>query len=334
MKLIKYFTSIVLIIFINTPFSYGVSFTVGGTGVKNTAGEEKWLTFERNIKRLSNDEIKVKMLIYGELGPEENLVSGIRRGRIHVANWSGLAGSTVVPELSMLYAPFLFDNYEEADFIMDNFLFKAYSELLSKKNVFFISWDEIGFNQVYSKEPILYPADMQGIRFRIASSESSRLFARALGADAIPTGFTDIVTGLQTGLIESGENAIIMYAPTGIAAEATNLLLTDHSFATSIIVARKKWLDKLSNKNQKIIKEAYLDKDVSRKWTREEISSFLKDNQKWGFKINQLSKNQRNEWKKSTSQVTKKLIEKIGGESSLIWDLVQEGKREFKKNMN
>ena len=318
----------------NTSYSYGVSFTVGGTGVKNTAGEEKWLTFERNIKKLSNNEIKVKMLIYGELGPEENLVSGIRRGRIHVANWSGLAGSTVVPELSMLYAPFLFDNYEEADFIMDNFLFKAYSELLSKKNVFFISWDEIGFNQVYSKDPILYPSDMQGIRFRIASSESSRLFARALGADAIPTGFTDIVTGLQTGLIESGENAIIMYAPTGIAAEATNLLLTDHSFATSIIVARKKWLDKLSIKHQKVIKGAYLDKDISRKWTREEISSFLKDNQKWGFTINKLSKNQRSEWKKSTSQVTKKLIEKIGGESSLIWDLVQEGKKEFKKKMN
>ena len=57
----------------------------------------------------------------------------------------------------------------------------------------------------------------------------------------------------------------------------------------------------------------------------------MKDNQKWGFTINKLSKNQRSEWKKSTSQVTKKLIEKIGGESSLIWDLVQEGKKEFKK---
>ena len=40
MKLIKYFTSIILIIFMNTSYAYGVSFTVGGTGVKNTAGEE------------------------------------------------------------------------------------------------------------------------------------------------------------------------------------------------------------------------------------------------------------------------------------------------------
>ena len=334
MKLVKFFASIFIILFINNSYSYGLSFTVGGTGVKNTAGEEKWLTFQKNIKTLSNGEIKTKMLIYGELGPEENLVSGIRRGRIHVANWSGLAGSTVVPELSMLYAPFLFDNYEEADFIMDNFLFKAYSNLLSKKNIFFISWDEIGFNQVYSKDSISSPVDMQGKRFRIASSESSRLFAESLQADAIPLGFTDIVTGLQTGLIESGENAIIMYAPTGISSEATNLLMTNHSFATSIIVARDKWLDSLSAKNQGIIKKSYIDKDLSRKWTREEINIFLNEHKKWGFKINKLSQNQRDEWKKSTSGVSKKFIEKIGGDSSLIWDLVQEGKKAFYENKN
>ena len=93
------------------------------------------------------------MLVYGELGPEENLVNGIRRGRIQVANWSGLATTAVIPEMAMLYTPFLFDDYEEADFIMDNYLFEAFSKLLAKKDVHLLQWDEIGFNQIYGKTP-------------------------------------------------------------------------------------------------------------------------------------------------------------------------------------
>ena len=330
MKLIKFFSSVLLLITLSSSYSHSVTLTVGGTGIKNTAGEQKWLSFEKNIKELSNGEIKTKMLIYGELGPEENLVSGIRRGRIQVANWSGLAGSTVVPELSMLYSPFLFDDYSEADFIMDNYLFNAYAKLLADKDVTFISWDEIGFNQIYSQKTISSPLDMQGMRFRTASSESSRLFAKAIEADAIPLGFTDIVTGLQTGLIESGENAIIMYAPTGIAGEAPNLLMTNHSFATSIIVARKRWLDSLDEKHQLAVKKSYIDINTSREWTREEINSLLNNHKRWGFTINTLSRQQRNQWKDSTSSVAKKLIDKIGGQSALIWDLVNEGKEAFK----
>ena len=43
-----------------------------------------------------------------------------------------------------------------------------------------------------------------------------------------------------------------------------------------------------------------------------------------------LSRQQRNQWKDSTSSVAKKLIDEIGGQSALIWDLVNEGKEAFK----
>ena len=174
-----------------TPITHALEVVVGGTGVKNTAGEKKWLTFQRNAESAFKGKISMRMLIYGELGPEENLVSGIRRGRVHVANWSGLSTTTVVPEMAMLYTPFLFDNYPEADFIMDNYLFEAYSDLLAERDITLVMWDEIGFNHVYGRQPILTPEDSQGVRFRTSSSESARLFAEAIGADAIPLGFTD-----------------------------------------------------------------------------------------------------------------------------------------------
>lgn len=309
--------------------SIALDVVVGGTGVKNTAGEKKWLTFQRNAETASNGEISMRMLIYGELGPEENLVSGIRRGRIHVANWSGLATTTVLPEMAMLYTPFLFDNYPEADFIMDNYLFDAYSDMLAERDVKLVMWDEIGFNHVYGKTPIMTPADSEGVRFRISSSESARLFAEAVGADAIPLGFTDIVTGLQTSLVDAGENAIIMYAPTGIAGEAGHLTLTNHSFATSIIVMRKRWLDRLPQHQQDILLSSYISLEDSRQWTRDEWKYFLDTADEWGFTAHELTQAQRDLWKEATAPVARRMIDSIGGRSQEIWDLVQEGKQAF-----
>ena len=41
------------------------------------------------------------MLIYGELGTEEQIVSGLRRGRVHFANLSANIAATVVPDRLM-----------------------------------------------------------------------------------------------------------------------------------------------------------------------------------------------------------------------------------------
>lgn len=309
--------------------TFALTVTVGGTGVKDTAGDRKWLTYQRNVEKAANGDIEMKMLIYGELGPEENLVNGIRRGRIQVANWSGLATTTVVPEMAMLYTPFLFDDYAEADFIMDNYLYPAYAKMLAEKDIFFLQWDEIGFNQIYGKTPVIMPDQLQGVRFRTSSSESARLFAEALGADAIPLGFTDIVTGLQTGLVDAGENAIIMYAQTGIASEAPHLTLTNHSFATSIIVMRKRWVDRLPENQRRVLIDSYIDMADSRKWTRDEWKELLEEEDKWGYTAHTISREQRAAWKAATAPVSRRMIESIGGDAQMIWDLVQDGKAAF-----
>ncbi|MDX2144838.1 MAG: TRAP transporter substrate-binding protein [Rhodospirillaceae bacterium] len=303
--------------------------TAGGTGIRNTKGEQKWLTYRDTVQRKSGGQIAMKMLIYGELGAEENLVAGIRRGRVNIANWSGAVTTTVVPEMALLYAPFLFDDYDEADFVMDRFLFPAYAKLFAEKDIHFLSWDEIGFSQVWSKTPILTPEDAKGKRFRVASSDAAQLFAQALGADVIPLPFSDIISSLQTGLIEAGETGTVMYVRTGIAGDAKHITLTDHSFATSVIVLRKGWLDGLSEDQRKILLESWIPIATSRQWTREEVTDDLARAQELGFTAHKISPEQRDRWRAATADVTRKLIERVGGNAQMIWDVAQEGKKAY-----
>lgn len=303
--------------------------TAGGTGVRNTRGEQKWLHYRDKVEKDSGGQIKVKMLVFGELGGEENLVSGIRRGRVHIANWSGAVATTVVPEMAILYTPYLFDDYAEADFVMDNFLFPAYAKLFAAKDIHFLTWDEIGFSEVWSQTPIIEPQDAQGKRFRIATSDAARLFAQSLKADVIPLAFTDIVSSLQTGLIEAGETGAVMYMRTGIANYAKNITMTDHSFATSVIVIRKSWLEKLPEAEQKIVRDSFLPIATARQWTREEVAQDLARSKDLGITAHTLTPEQKARWRAATAPVAKQLIDKVGGDAQKIWDIAQEGKKAY-----
>ncbi len=308
----------------------GTEVNIGGTATPNTPGEAMWLSFKRQVELESGGRIRLRALIYGQLGSEEQLLSGLRRGRIHYANLSAQVLSTVVPELALLYAPFLFDSDVQADYVYDRYLTDLFRGLLAEKGLHLVGWYEIGFHDVYAREPaIIVPADARGRRFRIASSLNARLFAQAIGADVIALGFGDIVPSLQTGLIEAGENAVTLYARTGIAGEAPHLTLTDHLLGMSVIVTPKSWWDALSAADRRILEEAFPPVARSRQVSRAETAADLRDAASLGITVHELDPAQREAWRRVTAGVTQALIEEIGARAVEVYAVIQRGKAEF-----
>lgn len=302
---------------------------LGGTSTPNTAGDAIWLAFKRDAEAAAEGRLELRPLIYGQLGSEEQLLSGLRRGRIQFANLSAQITSTVVPELSLLYAPYLFADQEEADFIYDNYLTEIFRDMLAEQNLHLVTWYEIGFHSVYGKEPIILPEDARGRRFRVSSSLNARLFAEAIDADIIPLGFGEIVSGLQTGLIDAGENSVSLYARTGIAGEAPHYSLTEHAFGMSVIVSDKSWWDSLQDDERWILTESFPSIEESRRATRAETIVDLED-AALGIQVNRLTPEQRLEWQQATDGVTELLLESIGGRSREIYELILQGKSEYK----
>ncbi len=301
---------------------------LGGTTVPDTPGEAVWLSFKEQAETSSQGRLELRPLIYGQLGSEEQLLSGLRRGRIQFANLSAQVTSTVVPELALLYAPFLFDSAAEADYVYDTYLTAIYRDLLARQNLHLLTWYEIGFHSVYAKEPIIVPTDAAGRRFRVSSSLNARLFAEAIGADVIPLGFGEIVSGLQTGLIEAGENSISLYARTGIADEAPEYTRTRHAFGVSVIVADRSWWDALDDDERAILTDSFPTIAESRRLTRLQDEIDLRDPE-LGIRAHELTLEQRDAWKRSTAGVTQKLIDTLGGRSSEIYEIIIKGKSEF-----
>jgi TRAP-type C4-dicarboxylate transport system substrate-binding protein len=303
--------------------------TIAGTSFPNTTGERHWLEFHDSLQAATDDKMPLRLLIHGQLGSEDQLVSGLRRGRVQFANLSAMAVSTVVPEMALLYAPFLFDNPAESDYVYDNYLTPLYRELLASKGLHLVSWYEIGFVQVYGKEPLLTPDQAHGRRFRVGAGPAARMFAKAIGADVIPLGFADVVASLQTNLVVAGENAVSLYARTGIAGEAPHLTITDHSFGVSAIVASKPWWDSLTPDEQNAVTAAWPSATRTRAEVRGESDADLAAGEELGITVHRITPGQREQWRQVTAPVTDQLISTIGGKSAEIYAVVQKGREEF-----
>ncbi|MBT5566452.1 MAG: TRAP transporter substrate-binding protein [Rhodospirillaceae bacterium] len=302
----------------------------GTTGVpEGTAGFEKWMMFRDHVNEQSNNALKVTAMVSGELGSEESILSSLRRGRVQFANLSGLVVGSIVPEAALLQTPFLFDSTEQADHIFDTVLFDIYSGLLAEHRLTLMSWDEVGVHHVYGKKPILTPDDLKGVRFRVSSGLAARLFAEAIASDIIPLSFNENVVGLQTGLVDAGANAVILYAPTGIAEEASHLSLTSHMHAVNFVIADSKWLGRLPQDQQAIVQNGWLPIDQARAMSRAEEQKFLDQAEEIGFTIHTLTPAQRDSWIQASAPVTDQIIEGIGGKAAQIYEAIQEAKRTF-----
>lgn len=305
--------------------------TIGGTTTANTPGEAQWLGFKRSVEDASEGRIRMRPLIYGQLGSEEQLLSGLRRGRIQFANLSAQVTSTVVPELALIYAPYLFDDQAEADYVYDHYLTDVFRELLAAKDMHLVTWYEIGFHHVYGKQPILTPEDARGVRFRVASSLNARLFAEALGADVIPLGYGEIVSALQTGLISAGENSVSLYARTGIAGEAPHLTMTAHAFGVSVIVSRKQWWDGLPRATRELLTDSFPSIEQSRRAIRAQTQADLRAGEELGITVHRLDAGQRAAWREAEAGVTELLIRALGGRSREIYERILATKAEYRR---
>jgi TRAP-type C4-dicarboxylate transport system substrate-binding protein len=304
--------------------------TIADITFANTYAQDQWLTFQRNVDEAGGDDFELKMLIGGQLGSEDQLLSGLRRGRVQYASVSALFASTVVPEAALLYGTYLFDSFAEADFIYDNYLTALFTELLAEQGLHLVAWNEVGFHHLYAKRPILSPDDVAGIRFRVSASRASTLLAQILKADVIPLGFADIVGSLQTGLIEAGENGATLYATSGAATEAPHLTLTRHAFGVSLIVSAKQWWNQLSDRQRDILTAAFPSADEARPIARAETQEILRSAEQRGFTIHTLNEDQLATWRAATAGTAKTLADDIGGRAPAVYATILEGKRAFR----
>lgn len=302
---------------------------IGGFIIPGSPAATVFYDYADRIEADSNGTLTPQLLIHGEGGPEEQILSGVRRGRIKLATLSSLVLSNVVPEIAYIGAPFLFESKEEFDYVVDHVFFEIFTPLFAKKGLTLIRWVDLGGQNIYANKPILWPKDALGMRLRATQDIAARMFLDSVGADVIYITSPQTIPGLQTGLIDGGLTPTVAYTGTGLIAEAPHYMLTQHFFLGGFLLANARWLDGLSEANRRVIFDTFASTDEVRNVIAGMNADGLASADEQGFTAHVFSPEQRAAWRAASIDTHAPLIQEIGGRTQFVADAIEAGKAAF-----
>ena len=269
--------------------------------------------------------LDLKLFIRGEVGPEQQVLSSLRRGRLQMATVSSITLAGVVPELGLIESPFLFASIDEAHFVVETELLPLIELKLLEKGLTLVRWLDLGMLGLFAKTPILTPDDMRGRRMRVSPSLASKYFFAAVQADSIFMSATEIVQGLQTNLVSGAENFIITYVGTGMELEAPHFTVTDHSYVTAQVLANRAWIEALPAPQRSVILSAFPGREATDRVGREMAERRAADGARAGVTFHELDADQRRVWTDSVVGVTDTIAAEVGGDAARFVAAIERG---------
>lgn len=256
----------------------------------------------------------VDMLIFagGTMGDETDVIKKIRIGQLSGGAVTGRGLSEVEPEVRILELPFLFKNENQIDHVYGH-LRKYFEDKLAAKGFVLLGWAEAGLVQIFSTKPIATKKDLEGSKMWIwTGDEFAQAFFDVMKIVPIPLAVADVLTSLQTGLIDA------CYGPPNAAlgfqwqTKAKNMSLVNIVNATGgIIVSKASW-DKLNPAQQTVVKQVV--EEESKKLvaqTRIENKGALEALKTTGVNVIQPTPESMNELLAMSKEVQTKLVGKF-----------------------
>ncbi|NOX37659.1 MAG: ABC transporter substrate-binding protein [Calditrichaeota bacterium] len=211
--------------------------------------------FDAEIRELTNGEVRFKIYAGGIQGDEKDVLRKIRLGQLHSAGFTGVGLGEILPEVRILDAPLLFRNYEEIDYIT-NLLYDEFFEKFRKVGYALIGWTEVGFVYVYSKKPITTLQDLKNTKMWMWEGDPvAEATFRALGVSAIPLSVTDVLTSLQTNLIEAVYTSPLACVSLQWYTKVKYMMDVPLADATGAILISNRMFNKLPEKYQRLLIE-------------------------------------------------------------------------------
>ncbi|PSJ46598.1 ABC transporter substrate-binding protein [Zobellella endophytica] len=278
--------------------------------------------FAAEVGKLSGDKMKVRAFGAATLGSDLQMQQALLGGaqEMMVGSTATLVG--IVPEMAIWDTPFLFNNVEEADAVLDGPVGEQVMARLEEKGLIGLVYWENGFrNLTNSRGPVTSLEDMNGIRLRVMQNNVFLDSFKALGANAVPMAFSELFTALETRTVDGQENPYNTILSSKFYEVQKYLTVTNHVYSPWIVLVSKKFWDKLSDDERNVLKQAAVaSRDFERADTREEAAWALAELKEKGMEVNELDAAQVDRMRARLDEVNQGIAQDVGQQ---LWDDVQ-----------
>jgi TRAP-type transport system periplasmic protein len=162
--------------------------------LKETA--EKW-------KTLSGGRVVVRLYAGGVAGDDPDVVRKMRLGTLNAGLLTAVGLAEVDKSVYSLGVPLMYDSYEELYAVLEKMRPRLEASLDAKGFVV-LNWADGGWVHFFTKKPVAVPNDLRQLKlFTWAGDNEAVEVWKAAGFNPVPLPATEVMTGLQTGLVEA-----------------------------------------------------------------------------------------------------------------------------------
>jgi TRAP-type C4-dicarboxylate transport system substrate-binding protein len=155
------------------------------------------------IREKTAGEAGLKFYPGGIQGDEPVVLRKIRAGQLQGGGLTGVGLGEIAPALRVLEVPFLFRDIQEYRAVQEK-LNPTLEGILRDAGWELLGWADVGFVYLFAKEPIRTTEDLRRVRMWLWEGDPlAESFLRNVGVSPVPLPITDVVTSLQTGLIDA-----------------------------------------------------------------------------------------------------------------------------------
>jgi TRAP-type C4-dicarboxylate transport system substrate-binding protein len=154
-------------------------------------------------RTISNGEVDLRIYAGGVLGGEDEMIRKMQRRALDALAISGSSLSFIDRSVECLQLPLFFESYEDLERVRAAIAPELEANI-ERSGYQVLSWAEAGWVHFFAKSAVRTPDELRPLRLWVsAGSVETERIANELGFRTVPLPVTDMLTSLQTGLIEA-----------------------------------------------------------------------------------------------------------------------------------
>jgi TRAP-type transport system periplasmic protein len=242
-----------------------------------------------------------KMIIYsgGVAGDEEDMLRKMKIGQLQAAGITAVGLCRLVRDIITMQLPMVMRTDEELLYVLDK-MGPTFDKELEQKGVRVLTWMPVGWVHYFARQPIASPEQLKKMKMFFWAGDPHSVQAwKEMGFNPIPLAATDIMSSLQSGMVDAFAAPPLSAGPYQWFTVANNMCdLKWAPLVGAIVISTQAWnriKPDLRPRLEEIVKNygAVMNREVLRA-DREAVEA-MKQN---GLTVNPVTPEMEIEWKK------------------------------------
>lgn len=176
---------------------------LGTMAPEGSVWHQTLLRIKDRWQQASGGEVQLRVYPGGVAGDEGDMVRKMKVGQLHAASLTGVGMGKIHRSSIALQIPMLIESWDELDYVRGKMAGDIAAEL-EKEGFVVLNWGDVGWVHHFSKTPAASPEDFRKLKYFVWTGDPAAEQAwRKADFKAVPLSSTDVMSSLQTGMVEA-----------------------------------------------------------------------------------------------------------------------------------